>query len=181
MNENAEEARGPIDAGGLSDDLGRWLDAARASLGGLAALRERVEESSRKLESPAAVLEFIDFFSGFFTQAVATIERVQSELAAGAQIAHGEALRQIASNASVEQRRGLKFRDKWINRPLPFEDVRPLLTEISQHVGNRIASCRELTIIAGELEALAGPPPPAADGRALDRRALFTKWFGKTD
>jgi hypothetical protein len=160
--------------------LERWRDESRASVASLNGLRQRAEESSSRLESPHAIFEFIDFFSGFFTEVAATLDRVRNELEQGPQLPHAEALRQIASNAALEQRRGLKFRDKWINRPLPYEDVRPLLTEISNHTGQRLTSFREMTQAAAELDTLIGPVQPAGDdGRALDRRALFTKWFGR--
>lgn len=158
--------------------LAGWRDETRASVAALNTLRQRSEENARKLESPAAVLEFIDFFSGFFTEAAATLERIGAELEQGPKAAHAEALRQLASNAAVEQRRCLKFRDKWINRPLPYEDVRPLLTEIPTRTDNRLAAYRDLHGAADALEALIDPAQPAPDdGRALDRRALFTKWF----
>jgi hypothetical protein len=160
--------------------LAGWRDETRASIAALNGLRQRAEENARKLESPPAVLEFIDFFSGFFTEAAATFERIGGELAQGAKPAHAEALRQLASNAAVEQRRCLKFRDKWVNRPLPYEDVRPLLTEIPTQTGNRLASYRDLHGAADVIDALIGPAPASPDdGRALDRRALFTKWFPK--
>jgi hypothetical protein len=58
--------------------------------------------------------------------------------------------------------------------------VRPLLTEIPTQTGNRLAAYRDLNGAADALDALIGPAQPSADdGRALDRRALFTKWFPK--
>jgi hypothetical protein len=166
----------PIDD--LLPRLAGWRDDTRASLVALSSLRQRTEENARMLESPSAVLEFLDFFSGFFTEAVATFERIGAELEQGPKPAHAEALRQLASNAAVEQRRCLKFRDKWINRPLPYEEVRPLLTEIPTHIGNRLAAYRDLHGAADSLDALIGPGQASpGDGRALDRRALFTKWF----
>jgi hypothetical protein len=160
--------------------LERSRDDTRATLQTLAALRARVEAVSARLESPAAVLEFIDFFSGFFVEAAATFDRLIAELELNPERRHAEALRQLASNAAVEQRRGLKFRDKWINRPLPYEDVRPLLSEISNHTGQQLTAYRDLNLAAAELDEVAGPAVPAADeGRPLDRRQLFTKWFGR--
>jgi hypothetical protein len=158
--------------------LAGWRDETRASVAALISLRQRAEENARKLESPPAVLEFIDFFSGFFTEAAATFERIGAELEQGPKPAHAEALRQLASNAAVEQRRCLKFRDKWINRPLPYEDVRPLLTEIPTQTGNRLVAYRDLHVAADLLDSLIGPAHASPDdGRAMDRRALFTKWF----
>ena len=162
--------------------LERWRDSAQAGVGGFASLRQRTEESSRRLESPPGVLQFIDFFSMFFADAAEVFERVRSEIEQAPQQVHAEALRQVASNAALEQRRCLQFRDKWINRPLPYEDVRPLLTEIVNAAGNRLTEYRELSPIADELESLARliqPPPSPGDGKPLDRRQLFTKWFGR--
>ena len=154
---------------------------AQAAVESLATLRQRTEESSKRLESPQGILQFIDFFSMFFADAAAVFERIKAEVAQAPQAAHAEALRQVASNAALEQRRCLQFRDKWINRPLPYEDVRPMLTEIVNAAANRLTGYHELTPIANELDALARliQPQQAPDGRPLDRRQLFTKWFGR--
>ena len=160
--------------------LERWRVDAQAGVDGLTSLRQRTEESSRHLESPPGVLQFIDFFAMFFADAVAVFERVRAELDQPPQAVHAEALRQVASNAGLEQRRCLQFRDKWINRPLPYEDVRPLLTEIVNATANRLATYRDLTPIADELDVLVRLIRPAPEEkRPLDRRQLFTKWFGK--
>jgi hypothetical protein len=158
-----------------------WRDNAHGTVETLATLRQKTEDSSRRLESPPSVLQFIDVLSVFFKDAAEVFERVRTELEQAPQGVHAEALRQVGSNASLEQRRCLQFRDKWINRPLPYEDVRPLLTEIVNAAANRLAEYRDLSPIANELEALARliHPPPPDEGRALDRRQLFTKWFGR--
>lgn len=160
--------------------LERWRDDAQTAVDGLASLRQRTEESSRHLESPPGVLQFIDFFAMFFADAAAVFERVRAELEQPPQTVHAEALRQAASNAALEQRRCLQFRDKWINRPLPYEDVRPLLTEIVNATANRLATYRDLTPIADELDVLVRLIHPVPEEkRPLDRRQLFTKWFGR--
>jgi hypothetical protein len=60
--------------------LERWRDHAQAAVDTFAALRQKTEESSRRLESPPGVLQFIDFFSTFFVDAAAVFERVRAEL-----------------------------------------------------------------------------------------------------
>lgn len=167
--------------------LSQWRADTLETLDALSVCRQRVEESAKRLESPQAVVEYIDFFSGFLTEAAGILERVASDLPQGLQRTHVDALRQLASNAAVEQRRILKFRDKWINRPLPYEDVRPLLNQIASATRDRLADYRQLNDAAARLEQIAGPEPtPPGDAgdagddrRALDRRALFTKWFGR--
>jgi hypothetical protein len=161
--------------------LGQHRADTQATLESLASCRQRVDDSAKRLEGPQAACEYLDFFSGFFTEAAAILDRLLVELPQGVQRAHVEALRQIASNAAIEQRRSVKFRDKWVNRPLPYEDVRPLLNQILDDVRDRLTACRELNATADQLMTVGGLAAPATgeDGRALDRRELFTKWFGR--
>jgi hypothetical protein len=160
------------------EQLTRARGEASESIELLRASRARVETDSSKLESPKAVLEYLDFFIGFFLSAAADLDHLIAELPLARSRAACDALRQIASNSSAEQRRCLMFRDKWINRPLPFEDMRPLLNQISVDSRDQLTAFRNLNIAAGHLETLAGPPPPPPEGK-LDRRALFTRWFGR--
>jgi hypothetical protein len=164
----------------LLQRVGDVRDRTQAAIDALAAGRQRVEEHAKRLESPQAAHELIDFFTGFFGEALAILDRVTSQLEAGPEAADVEALRQVASNAAAEQRRSLRFRDKWINRPLPYEDVRPLLHELSMAVRDGLACCRDFNGLADDL-AVRLPPGPAQapDGRSLDRRELFTKWFAR--
>jgi hypothetical protein len=167
------------------DDVIEQLTRARAeaseSIELLRASRGRIDENSAKLESPKAVLEYLDFFIGFFLSAAADLDHLIAELPASPSRAGIDTLRQIASNSSAEQRRCLMFRDKWINKPLPYEDLRPVLNQISVDSRDQLTAFRNLSIAADHLDKLAGPPPPPPsppDGR-LGRRALFTRWFGK--
>ena len=164
------------------DDVIAQLTRARGeaseSIELLRGARGRIETESAKLESPKAVLEYLDFFIGFLLSAAADLDHVIAELPGSPSRASIDALRQIASNSSVEQRRCLGFRDKWINKPLPYEDMRPLLNQISVDSRDQLTAFRNLNIAADHLDKLVSPPPPPAEGK-LDRRALFTRWFGK--
>ena len=88
------------------------------------ASRDKVSRSTPgNSRVPDAALEYIDFFTDVFSRAAADLERVVAEVPQGVQRAHVDMLRQIASNAAAEQRRCLLFRDKWISRPLPYEQI----------------------------------------------------------
>ena len=167
------------------DDVIEQLTRARSeasdSIEVLRAARGRVETDAPKFESPKAILEYLDFFIGFFLSAAADLDHVIAELPASPSRAGVDTLRQIASNSAAEQRRCLMFRDKWINKPLPYEDVRPLLNQVSVDSRDQLTAFRNLNIAADQLDKLVGPvtaPPPPEEGK-LDRRALFTRWFGK--
>ena len=139
-----------------------------------------VESNANQLENPKAVIEYIDFFLDLLARTAADLERLASELPQGLAVAHLDLLRQLASNASAEQRRCLIFRDKWINKPLPFEQMRPILNQISTDSRDQLAEYRNFHALAERLEALAGrAPKPSSEEGKLGRRELFTRWFGK--
>jgi hypothetical protein len=153
----------------------RHEGAARASAA-LRELRGQVDASAKQLENPNAAREYIDFFVDFFDRAAAELEQIAGQLADGVQPAHLDALRQIASNSAAEQRRTGLFRDKWINRPLPYETVRPMLTAISNTTRDEIATLRTLADSAAAIEPSIGQSDEGDSGR-LGRRQLFTRLF----
>jgi len=157
-----------------------WIADTLETIESLRVAQQGVEEGARQFESPAAALEYIAFFVDMFGRAGADLERVVAEVPQGVQRAHVDMLRQIASNAAAEQRRCLLFRDKWISRPLPYEGIRPLLNQIAALTRDQLEDYGELKTAAARLEELVGPEArPRDEGRTLDRRALFTRWFGR--
>jgi len=176
------DAAAAASAEAVAVHLREWRADTLGTIDALRSLRQQADDASRQLENPTAVAQYIDFFVDLFTRAAADLERVAEGLVQNGAPGDLDALRQIASNAAVEQRRCLMFRDKWINRPLPFEQVRPLLNEISTTTRDQLADYRELSEAVARLQALAGPAaPPDAEHRieSRSRRELFTRWFGR--
>jgi hypothetical protein len=174
----APDEDGPVSIEDVLAHLQRWRPESESAVESLMACRREVEAGSRQFESPQAAFEYIDFFVGFVERAAADIELVVGELPRGVKATHVDTLRQIASNAAAEQRRCLMFRDKWINRPLPYEQVRPLLNRISNETRDQLAAYRDLALAASRLAAVVGTLPPAP-AKTLGRRALFNRLFGK--
>jgi hypothetical protein len=167
----------PLSLEDITAHLRLWRSDTAATETRLTALRQRVLEGQKQLENPNAAYEYLDFFCGMFHRFESELDRVASDLQSGAALPeHVEALRQIASNSAAEQRRSVAFRDKWINKPLPYEQMRELLTQIAAEVRDQIADYRDLTLAAVRLAELApAPAPPKEDERSFDRRALFTR------
>ena len=164
----------------ILEHLRAWNADTLETIESLRVARQGVEEHARQFESPDAALEYIGFFTDVFSRAADDLERVVAEVPQGVQQAHVDVLRQIASNAAAEQRRCLLFRDKWISRPLPYEQIRPLLSQIAVDTRDQLEDYGELKNAAARLEELVGPDArPRDEGRTLDRRALFTRWFGR--
>jgi hypothetical protein len=165
----------PLDV--LLEHLRRWRSDTAATIDRLCAHRERAAEVARQLESPQAVVEYLDFFVDWFRRAGEEIARILEQLARGVDGRAADALAQIASNAALDERRCLIFRDTWINRPLPYEQVRPLLHAISSDTRDQLVDYRDLRLVAARLRALAETAP--ADSQALGRRELLTRLLGR--
>jgi len=166
------------------DDIIARLTGEQARAAGaveaLALLRQQVTAGERQLEGPNAAFDHIDYFMGFFHRGAEEIERLAASLAAGVQRADVEAIRQLASNSAAEQRRLVQFRDKWVNKPLPYEQMRPLLTGISDVARQQLDAFRGLTETAAVLEA-AILEREQKEGKNFDRRALFNRLFKPPD
>jgi hypothetical protein len=168
----------PLSIDDITAHLRLWRSDTAATETRLTALRQRVVEGQKQLENPNAAYEYLDFFCGMFHRFESEFDRVAGDLQSGGALPeHVDALRQIASNSAAEQRRSVGFRDKWINKPLPYEQMRELLTQIAADVRDQIADYRDLTLAATRLAELAAAPPKEEkeDDRGFDRRALFTR------
>src|ERR1019366_9684212 len=82
-----------------------WRSETIETVDLLRAHRLRVEDGSALLENPRAVLEYVDFFIDLFTRIASDLERIAAVLPEHVAADHPAALRQMASNAAIEQRR----------------------------------------------------------------------------
>jgi hypothetical protein len=168
----------PVTAEQIVEQLSLRRADAVGTLELLRGYQAQVEQERAQLENPQAVREYIAFFEDFIARAIQAIDRDSDSLPHGALRDQAVELRAITNQASLEQRRCLLFRDKWINKPLPFERLRPMLNEISVTTRDQLTAFRDLAIAASRIEQLlpVEPPPPAAD-KTFDRRALFTRFI----
>ena len=182
-------ATGPLTSDHLATHFRQWRADVLGTVERLQTLRRGAEESSSKLEHPKAAAEYVEFFADWFGRVVADLDQLLAELPAGFTEAHADLLRQIASNAAAEMRRTVMFRDKWVNKPLPYDEMRPLLTQLASDVRDQLNDLKEMTVAATRVGDLIVPPslpePPgplesgegesAPESRAFDRRALFKR------
>lgn len=163
------------------DQLRRLQSDTNGVLESLENDRRQIELNAAQLEGPSAALDYIDFFAGFFTHVSKECGRVAGELPEELGRPHLDILRQMANNAAAEERRCLQFRDKWINKPLAWETMRPLLNTISLVTRDQLVAFRALNDLATELEKLAPAQDVRDESKTLDRRALLTRLFKPPD
>jgi hypothetical protein len=169
--------------GDVREHLRQWRCETLEAVDLLHAHRTKVDAVHDRLENPRAVVEYLDAFIGIFTRVSDELARIDAALAEGPSPDHAAALRQLASNAALEQQRCLAFRDKCINKPLPYEDVRPLLNQISIDTRDQLLDFSDLNRAASRIEALCAPAPAEQEPeqRSFDRRSLFTRFLPKRD
>jgi len=143
---------------------------------------QQVDTAAPHLENPVAVKEYLAFFTMLFSQAVTDCQNIAAELTTeGIKSEHIIALKKLAGASTVEPRRCLQFRDKWINKPLPHESMRPLLNDISVTTRDQLTAFKDFFSIITRLDALlrpAGPAsPPVKEERVFNRRDLFTRFL----
>jgi hypothetical protein len=179
----------PLTSDHLATHFRQWRADVLGTVERLQTLRRGAEERSSKLENPKAAAQYVEFFVDWFGRVVADLDTLLAELPGGFTEAHADLLRQIASNAAVEMRHTVIFRDKWVNKPLPYDEMRPLLTQLAGDVRDQLNDLKEMTLAAARVGQLIGPPSlpeptgpvesgeseSAPERRPFDRRALFKR------
>ncbi len=156
--------------------LRQWHDDTNRTRDTLQSLRPLVDTSSHQLENPKATYEYLDFFDGFFSHVAEALATIAGELSETFVASHADTLRQLAGSAAAEMRRTVVFRDKWVNKPLPYDSVRPLLTQLASDVRDQLTDYREMTLAANVLVDLSASPATAEPKPGgLGRRELFSK------
>lgn len=156
--------------------LGHRLADGRTSVDLLRAYRAQVEAEAALLEAPQAVLDYLDFFIPAFEEVLVALEGLIDALPQRIRRSDVELLRLTAANCRTEQLRCLQFRDRCINRPLPHEEMRRLLNDISVTSRDQLTAFADLEAAARRLEAI-GPQQVRPEGgdRDLGRRDLFSR------
>ena len=145
--------------------------------------QESVNTAAPELENPQAVRDYVSFFATLFTDAATQCANIAAELTTeGIKADHIIALKKLSGLGTREQQRCLQFRDKWINKPLPQEALRPLLNDISITTRDQLTALKDVFAIASRLATLyQGSAPTAAKQEekehTFDRRALFTRFL----
>lgn len=164
---------------GICEQIGLLAVQTVETIALLRAEREQVEVRSHLFESPRAAYEYLDFFIDLFGRIASQLDRVRTELAEGVGTNHAGVIRQIANDVWIDEQRCIEFRDKWINKPLPHEEVRSLLNQISIETRDQLLDYQTLDMLADRLNVLCAPAS-AASKRAqpsFNRRMLFTRLF----
>jgi hypothetical protein len=157
----------------LLEQLGARRNEISSAVDALRLCEERVRDNSGLLESPRAAAQYLTTFINLLTAVVDGVNGVVIGGEAASPRVVADTLRRLAARAEAEETRCREFSDKWVQKPLPFETVRPLLTQMVSIVRHQLGRVRALEDVANRIESSAPPDPDA--GR-FDRRTLFSRF-----
>lgn len=155
----------------LLDQLRARRFEAQNALESLGVCRQRVDEHFAKLESAKAAAEYLDTFLDLLTRAVHGLDAIIDGGEPARPRTAADTLRRLAADAERLEPTCREFSDRWVQKPLPFEEVRPLLTQMVSVARHQLSRLRALEDVAARISASA-PPPEAS---RFDRRGLFSR------
>lgn len=143
--------------------LGDWANSTRDTIDRLKGYRRRTTESAALLENPIEVLGYLDFFIDLFGRYLADIERLLIEIPSGVTEAHLQIVDQIYRSVKREDDGTVQFKNDWVYKTLPHEEMRPLLDNIYGETRNMLVDYRDLSNLVPRLKTFVGAHPQQSE------------------
>jgi hypothetical protein len=107
-----------------------WRDNTRKTHDALVKLQKQAEQNKGKLENADAVIAYCEHFIDIFDRYAGDFDRLIDELPKGVRTRHLEILGQLFDNSREQSRASIDFKNDWVYKGLPHEDMRPMLDSI---------------------------------------------------
>lgn len=129
-----------------------WLANTDKTIDVLRGYREKVENESNLLKNPREVISFIDHFVDLFTRYRNDLERLMTETKNEVTASHIEIVNQLYKSSMLEEQSTIRFRDDWVYKTLPHEEMRPLLDGIYGNTRDMLIDYRDLSNLTPRLK-----------------------------
>ncbi len=136
--------------------LREWEKLTRDTIGQLEKYRAAAKAKAALLESHREVISYINFFIDLFSRYLSDIQRLLQELPSGATEAHVEIVRQLYLSSKNEDRVAIQFKNDWVHKALPHEEMRPLLDNIYGYTRNVLVNYSDLSNLVPRLKTFIG-------------------------
>lgn len=140
----------------LSDFEG-WLKLTSKTIEKLQGYITKVEGNKDLIENPREVLSFLHFFINLFERYRNDLETLINEMPAGVVEAHIEIVKQLYESSKLEEDYTIRFKNDWVHKSLPYEEMRLLLDDIYGETRNIIVDYRDLSNIISRLKTFLRP------------------------
>jgi len=154
-----------------------WLARTTRMIERLKSYREKVNAQEALFENPREVVQFIDFFIDLFTRYSGDLQRLVSEMPEAITQAHIEIIEQLYSSSKHEERYTITFKQDWVHKSLPHEEVRPLLGDIYGKTRDLLIDYRDMSNLVPRLRVFLATehhaPPPIPNVRSVEALPAF--------
>ena len=173
---------------GLEDivaHLRDWRDNTAMTIEFLEGQIPLSEGQVKLLENPRAVTSYVTYFVDLFKRYLADLERLVNEVPTGVQEKHIVILSQLFKSSEAEDRHCVQFRNEFVYKSLPHEEMRPFLDRLYGEVGDQLVDYQDLSNLVSRLRTFIGQVPleggealkltPQLWGMGVDLKVLWRK------
>lgn len=136
--------------------LQEWEKVTNNTISQLEKYRAIVNSKSELLENSREVLAYINFFTNLFSRYLSDIQRLVREVPSGVTEAHIEMVSQLYRSSEIEDHVAVRFKNKWIEKLLPHEEMRPLLDDVYAETRGMLIDYKDLCNLAPRLKTFVG-------------------------
>lgn len=122
-----------------------WEKSTRETIMLLEKYRNSAEEKSGLLENPREVISYLNFFIDLFSRYLGDLQRLVREIPFGVTKAHIEIVNQLYHSSKIEDKTTVHFKNDWVYKSLPHEEMRSLLDAIYAETRNMLIDYRDLS------------------------------------
>ena len=131
------------------------------------------------------VTRYITYFIDRFKRYQSDLERLANEIPTGVQEKHIAIVSQLFQSSEAATRRCEQFRNDFVYKSLPHEEMRPFLDKIYGETGDQLDDYQDLSNLVPRLRTFVGQLPFESDqalkltpqvwGMGLDLRVLWRR------
>jgi len=134
-----------------------WLTHTSKTIDLLESYEISVENNRSLIESPNEVLTFIRIFGDLFSRYKNDLEILIAEMPNRVVEGHIEIVRQLNDSARYEEELTIQFKNDWVHKSLPHEEVRPLLDNIYANTRDLLVDYKDMSNILPRLKTFLRP------------------------
>jgi len=112
----------------------------------------QVKNNDKLIENSNCVLDFIGHFIDVFSRYNNDIRTLIHELPNGMRESHIEILNQLYESSISEEKYTISFKGDWVHKPLPHEEMRPLLDRIYSETRGLVGDYSDLPNIVRRIK-----------------------------
>jgi hypothetical protein len=160
----------------IQADFNGWLTNTTKTIQSLQNYRKEAKSSSALLENPTEIISFIEYFIDLFSRYENDIKRLNSEIKKEVTPSHIEIISQLYKSSKIEEQSTINFKNDWVYKALPHEEMRTLLDNIYGDVRDMLIDYKDLSNLIPRLKTFIRSSPASTE--AFPDLHLKPNFFG---